>query len=372
MSITSIKVKFRADREKWQVSYWCDRKRKRPLFVTKQEAENFARKLSKGITPDQSDSIPLSEAIQTYSDEVSKKKASSANDTRYFNLMFHFMTEIRGIDLLGEVRLQDLEAFQSWLLETKSVGDESLNMGPSTVNRAFHSIRHFFKKHIQWGNISESPCLYLDNLETEENERRAMTSDEFSLALKHCPEWFKAPFTFIHLTGAPPSCIERLEWSDVDFESRTYRMRRRKGPKAKWKVYQHQMTDAVYSLLLAQRSRFVDASPAVFRNETGGPLLADWCSKVGNASIKAAGLKDVTLYCLRHGLATDLTNANVATEIVRQVMGHASITTTQRYAKRAKSDVLKNALTLVRGGLVSPKCHQDDETATFGDTEVTA
>jgi hypothetical protein len=40
-------------------------------------------------------------------------------------------------------------------------------------------------------------------------------------------------------------------------------------------------------------------------------------------------------------------------EIVRQLMGHANIRTTQRYAK-PKTESLANALTLVRGG----KCHQ--------------
>jgi integrase len=56
------------------------------------------------------------------------------------------------------------------------------------------------------------------------------------------------------------------------------------------------------------------------------------------------------MYSLRHALASDLTNANVATEIVRQAMGHASIQTTQRYANKGGLQAVANALTQVRGG----------------------
>jgi integrase/recombinase XerD len=370
MSITSIKVQFRDDRNKWQVSYWLDGKRKRPLFESKQEALNFARRLRLGETVSESNSIPLSEAIQSYKENESEQKASSANEPRYFNLLFHFMTVERGVEHLGNVTLQDLEAFQRWLLVTKLIGDEPLKMGASTVNRAFHSYRHFFKKQVQWGNLPASPCIYLDNLETEENERRAMTRAEFDLAYAQSPEWFKSCFRFIFLTGAPPICVERLTWSDVDLVAGSYRMRRRKGPKAKWKVYSHPITGELLTLLLAQRERFQDRISAVFRNESGKPLKADWCSKIGNRAIKSAGLEGVVLYGLRHGLATDLTDANVATEVVRQIMGHASISTTQRYAKRAKLETLSSALTIVRGGLESPGCHQEKETVASGDSEL--
>src|SRR6185312_15371010 len=127
------------------------------------------------------DSITLDRAIQEYSAEISehKSRSSKSNDKRYFNLLFHFATEERGIVALEDLKLKDLEAFQRWALVTKEIGGEPLNWSEGTVNRAFNSIRHMFKKHVQWGNLNASPCIYLDDLAAEEKERRPLTREEF-------------------------------------------------------------------------------------------------------------------------------------------------------------------------------------------------
>lgn len=353
----SVKLVFRKDRNKWQVTYWIEGKRKRPLFDEKSEALNFARKAELGLDESRDrKSITIDSAIKSYYADhtlIKKGKVSHTTDKRYFNLLFHFLTEVRGLEYLKSVKLQDLETFQVWLGEQMSYDGKPMKMGPATVNRAFNSIRHLFKKHVQWGSIDASPAICLDRLNAEENQRRAMTSDEFVLALKKAPEWFKPVFTFIHLCGTPPSCIERLTWEDVDFAGCKYTIKRMKGREGKLKRISLPLTDAAAVILLELRSRYKDGVLAVFRNEDGHPLNADRCSKVGNDAIRSAGLSGVVLYGLRHGLATDLTNANVSIEIVRQALGHASITTTQRYVKQLKSETLTNALSIVRGGLVA-------------------
>lgn len=345
----SVKVTYRKDRNKWQVTYWVDGKRNRPLFPTEREANDFKRKVLLGLTREGKESITLEDAIKSYFHDVTlktKSRTSQKNDERYFDLLFGFLDHDRGIKYLDEVTLQDLEACQHWLLEIKEFLGRPVSMSPSTVNRAFHSIRHLFKKHVQWGNIQTSPCAYLDNLKAQENERRPMTKAEFEKAFAKAPLWFRPAFKFIHLTGAPPSCVERLTFDDVDFDRRTFRFRREKGGIKS--IIEIPMIDEVFELLSSQFVRL--RIGAVFRNEGLEPLTATWCSRVGNKAIRDAGVCGVVLYSLRHALATDLTNANVATELARQAMGHKSITTTQRYAKKAKSDSLIRALSVVRGG----------------------
>lgn len=352
MSITSISVSYRADRQKWQVRYWESGTRKRPLFDSEKEAQTFAGNLERAGQPEDQNSITIDAALKSYFRDVTmtkKSRTSQKNDQRYFNLFFHFMTVDRGLTRLASVKLQDLEAFQLWL-------PDNSDMGASSVNRAFHSIRHMFKKHVQWKTLGASPCIYLDNLAADENERRPMTPAEFERMFKHAPGWFKPVLTFIHLTGTPPSSVERLTWRDVSLANRTYTIQREKGGRKK--RIEIPMIDAVHELLSRQRARFRDSCESVFRNEHNAPLTASWCSKAGTKAVRRAGLTGVTLYCLRHALASDMTSANVATELVRRAMGHSSISTTQRYAKRAGTQSVANALTLVRGGLVSPQCHQ--------------
>lgn len=347
----SVRVTYRKDRKRYQVSYRLDGKRHRPLFREKQEADNFARRIRLGLSPESTDSITIDEAGKKYYYSVSQKKnpKSRANDKRYINLHFHFMTYERGIERLATVSLEDMEAFRDWLPVQTEYDNKPMKMGPATVNRCLRVLKHLYKKCVQWKHIKESPCTYLEFLDVEENERRAMTGQEYLKALEHTDDWFKPVMQFTYLTGAPASCIARLKWDDVDLVSRTYSILRKKGRKAKWKRTPMAMTDQVFALFAMLRNQWPSVEGAVFRDPVGRPLLSDRITKLGNAAIRAAGLKDVTMYCMRHALASDLTAANVATEIVRQAMGHASIATTQRYANKVALRSIAGAIESVRG-----------------------
>jgi site-specific recombinase XerD len=260
------------------------------------------------------------------------------------------MTVHRGVHHLASVQLEDLEAFREWLPTRAEYEGKTIKMGASTVNRLLRVIKHFFKRHIQWRNLEENPCTYLEFLEAEENERRPMTRIEYELAFEKVPDWYRPILRFIYLTGAPPSCVARLTIADLNFNTRTFSLRRKKGAKAKWKVIHLPMTEEVFALFKEIRNGSSVLDESVFKDNRGCPLRADRISKVGNQAIRAAGLKGVTLYCLRHALAVELTEAHVPTELVRQAMGHASISTTQRYARGVRPQSIAHALQLVRGG----------------------
>lgn len=370
----SVIVSYREDRSKWQVCYYVDGKRKRRQFKEKPAADNFARKIRIGMSPDELDSIPLIEAGRKYfaSESQRKNPKSRANDKRYINLHFHFMNYERGIENLASVSLEDMEAFRDWLPtlmfepwqnenpKTKALlPHKPMSMGPKTVNRCLAVIKHMYKKCIHWKHIETTPCEYLEFLEAEDNDRPAMTGPEYLQALRHAPAWFSPTLQFIYLTGAAASSVARLTWNDIDFDTRTFSLLRKKGRKAKWKRIPQAMTDPLFALLIMVRNEWPNAQTAVFRDEAGLPLAADTITKFGNIVIKASGVKDRTLYCLRHGLASDLTEANVATEIVRQVMGHASITTTQRYANKGGLRAVAGAIAKVRGGKVVAEIEND-------------
>lgn len=348
----SVTVTFRKDRKKYQVTYWLDGKRYRPLFDAKTEADNFARRIRLGLSPENADSVTIEEAGKKYFETESQKKSpkSRSNDKRYINLHFHFMTYERGIQHLSSVTLEDMEAFRDWLPKQTEYDDKPMRMGESTVNRCLRVLKHFYKRCVQWKHIKETPCQYLEFLEAEQKDRQAMTGEEYLKALEQADPWFKPVMQFAYLTGAAASSISRLTWDDVSFPTRTYSLLRKKGKAAKWKRIPLAMTDQVFALLLMIQNQTPNAAGQVFRDPNGRGLLADRITKTGNAAIKAAGFEDVTMYSMRHALASDLTAANVATELVRQAMGHASISTTQRYANKVGVKTVAGAIETVRGG----------------------
>lgn len=365
----SVKISYRKDRERWQVEYKLDGKRKRPLFLEKTEADNFARRLKFGVVEDPN-SISIFDAGHKYYENVSVKKSpkSKCNDKLYINLHHYYMTEVRGVDKLSSVQLEDMEAFRDWLpLQKKQpwpISEDNpkhkpMAMGPSSVNRCLRVLKHFYRRHIQWKSIKDTPCMYLEFLEADESVREVMTHDQYLATLEKADDWFKPVLQFMYLTGSPAICVERLRWEDVDLRNRTYCTIRKKGRKAKLKRTYFGMTNEVFATFVLLRNSSPAVDGAVFRDGNGIPLLADRVTRLGNEARVAAGVSKVTLYGLRHALATDLTEANVNLELVRRAMGHQNIATTQRYANKVGLSPVAGAIETVRGGNLVAKSNTD-------------
>jgi integrase/recombinase XerD len=82
---------------------------------------------------------------------------------------------------------------------------------------------------------------------------------------------------------------------------------------------------------LASASRRVSASPAVFLNARGSRLTRQGAWAVLKAAAAEAGLPGVSPHTLRHSFATHLLDGGADVRVVQELLGHASVTTTQIY-----------------------------------------
>ena len=85
---------------------------------------------------------------------------------------------------------------------------------------------------------------------------------------------------------------------------------------------------------LAAASRRVSVSPAVFLNARGGRLTRQGAWGVLRAAAARAGLDPVpgvSPHTLRHSFATHLLDGGADIRVVQELLGHASVTTTQVY-----------------------------------------
>jgi integrase/recombinase XerD len=82
---------------------------------------------------------------------------------------------------------------------------------------------------------------------------------------------------------------------------------------------------------LAASSKRARTSPAVFLNARGGRLTRQGAWGVLKTAAERAGLTGISPHTLRHSFATHLLDGGADVRVVQELLGHASVTTTQVY-----------------------------------------
>lgn len=136
-------------------------------------------------------------------------------------------------------------------------------------------------------------------------------------------------------TGARYSEIAGLEWGQINLSDRTIQLWR---PKVQNESVLY-MTDRVYRLL-CQRDK-EKAGKYVFTNRDGGKR--GYATQSIRKAFRRAELSDCTIHTLRHTTASRLIQNGMNLYEVKEILGHADIKTTMRYAHLEQRDVSSRA-----------------------------
>lgn len=332
---------------KWVCTFYdMNKKRRRPEFNTKPEAENFKRDLilrSAGLDKSMrvNTFLKISEAIRKYFESVSinKSKQSAEAEKKYFEKMYDFLFDIQNVVYMSDVELFHMEAFQNHLRK---------NVSGSTVNRHFNTYKHFFNKCTQWGLIAKNPCDQIKKMREEPKHRKLWTLEEMTNVINECPKWAGDVLFFIACTAVRSGEeVKRLVWSDIDFENNLIRLKNKKGS-GEVRTRFVPMTENLFNFMTEKkdsarknfRGRDTDR---VFLNSKNNPVESDVLCRVLREACKKLGYVGLVPYGLRHKALTDLAISNEGMEKIRMIAGHASISTTQQYFK-LKVNELKGSL----------------------------
>lgn len=144
----------------------------------------------------------------------------------------------------------------------------------------------------------------------------------------------RALLELLYGTGARISEAVGLDVDDLDSVDGTVHLRGKGGKERLVPVGSYAL-EAISDYLVRARPELVAAgkgTPAMFLNARGGRLSRQSAWTVLTRTAKRAGVtREVSPHTLRHSFATHLLDGGADVRVVQELLGHASVTTTQVY-----------------------------------------
>jgi len=131
-------------------------------------------------------------------------------------------------------------------------------------------------------------------------------------------------------TGIRRGSLFRLEWRDVNLDSRMLTIR---GETAKsGKTYYVPLNDQAHGALRMWREQS-PGNGLVFPSPGDPETPFNNCNTAWERVLRMAGIDHFRWHDMRHTFASQLASEGVSLQVIASALGHSTITLTQRYAK---------------------------------------
>lgn len=226
----------------------------------------------------------------------------------------------------------------------------SRDYAAGTINRVLVLLRYGYTLALRWriDGVDQNPAKELKNLKEDNKIERYLTPEQTTqllAAVRHSQNTLLAPIvTFLLYTGARKREALDAKWQDIDWRQKLWRI-----PKTKSGKVRHVPLSSGALRLLQTLKAAADSKIAhIFANpRTGLPFVSIFYS--WNTARTEAGLPELRIHDLRHSFASFLVNAGRSLYEVQELLGHADIRTTSRYAHLSR-ERLREAVEVVKVG----------------------
>jgi len=206
----------------------------------------------------------------------------------------------------------------------------------SSISRKLASIRSFFKFLHREGYVKQNPAKLVSSPRVPKELPRFLTIDEVFLLMEtpqgdaFKPARDKAILELLYSSGLRVSELTALDMGDLDIKESLIRAKG-KGRKERILPIGLKAMEALQNYL-PERMSLKKKSPALFLNNRGGRLSQ---RSVRRIMIHYSRLMNLTgklsPHTLRHTFATHLLHEGADLRTIQELLGHSSLSTTQRY-----------------------------------------
>ena len=284
----------------------------------------------------------VSDHLTDFFNYLSIEKGLASNTTQAYRRdlerFFHYLS-INQLKL-AQVTAEELVGYVSWL---RGRSNTEFKIGESSIARNIISLRSYFT-YLSKEHHYLNPTLNFYPPKIPKRLPKALTVEQIMSILEISGDDLislrdRALLELLYATGGRVTEIINLNTTDVstikneDSEVTTIRVKGKGGKERVVPIGSFGL-NAVNDYLTRSRPTLcrVLTQKALFLNQRGGRLTRQsaW-SIVANRAARAGLSEVVTPHSMRHSFATHLLDGGADIRVVQELLGHASVTTTQIY-----------------------------------------
>src|SRR5579884_1079094 len=230
------------------------------------------------------------------------------------------------------VRIPQLESIDHLTIRGYLAALQKGGAKKTTIARKLAVLRSFFQYLVREGRLSLNPAKRVLRPKLEKRLPRFLTVDQ-AQALMNVPAgegWIvrrdQAILETFYSTGIRISELVGLNPGDVDFDSGMVKVFG-KGRKERIVPIGRKAIEALRAYLGARPF----SAEALFSNARGGRLTVRSVDRIVKKYVRQIDQPTMVPHSLRHAFATHLLEEGADLRSVQEMLGHASLSTTQRY-----------------------------------------
>jgi site-specific recombinase XerD len=213
--------------------------------------------------------------------------------------------------------------------------------GPRSVARKLAAIRSFFGSMVELGELAANPADLLPAPKQPQRLPHTLKADEVAALLNRIPATTplelrdRAMFELAYASGLRAEELVNLDLQSIDFDAEQVRVEG-KGGKTRFVPVGEPALRSVARYLERGRPGLVgaDAEPALLLSKSGRRLsTSDVRRRLRVWARHASHQGAVHPHALRHSFATHLLEGGADLRAIQELLGHASISTTQVYTR---------------------------------------
>ena len=286
--------------------------------------------LAKGIDPQARQDEERTNPVLTFRQLITEKVLPHAYATKRSARDDESRLNIHVLPIFGDRRLDEITTFDV----QKFHNQKKETLCPATANRIVETMRRAYNLAMQWGLVEKNPVSGIRFHQENNKRHRYLSGDElkrFLQALESEANQVAADlFRFLLMTGARREEAIQARWDDVDLLTQQWRIPQTKSGRSR-----HVFLNAGALEVLSHRQKLAN-NPFIFTGAILGKPINNPVKAFARV-LKHAAINDFRIHDLRHTHASIAINNGASLYEVQHLLGHASSTTTSRYAHLANS-----------------------------------